>query len=510
MKSNYLLCTITALPVMSCFGINKEETVKDKPNIIVILADDLGYGDLSCNNEHSKINTPNIDRIASQGVRFTDGHTSSAVSSPTRYGLLTGRYNWRSTLKSGVLNGYSAPLITQGRETIASMLQKNGYATGCFGKWHLGWTWSGIENGNTNVDFSKKITNGPTSLGFDTYLGFCGSLDMPPYVWVKDDMPTMVPTKYTQSEGQAMWRKGLTSDDFVHNQALLVITDKTKQFIHEKSHQDKPFFVYMPLSAPHTPILPIGSHIGKSGLENPYADFVLMVDSIVGEITLQLKKDGISENTMLVFISDNGCSPSADFVQLLSKGHNPSYIFRGNKADIFEGGHRVPYIVSYPKAVTPGVSDQIVCTTDLFATFADLIGDKYGDNTAEDSYSFMKALKLTTSAPQREYLVSHSINGSFAIRKGDWKVAFCPSSGGWSFPRPEKDTSIIKGLPKVQLYNLKTDIHEDHNLQAEYPKMVDEFRSILLGYIHSGRSTEGKPQKNDGPAFWSQLKWIEK
>ena len=511
MKTSSLFCTLTAIPVMGCFGANKDKPVITKPNIVIILADDLGYGDLSCYNADSKIHTPNIDKLASKGVRFTDGHTSSAVSSPTRYGLLTGRYNWRSTLKSGVLSGYSKPLIAQGRETVASLLQKNGYNTACIGKWHLGWNWDSMEKGKDQVDFSKKITGGPTSLGFDSFLGFCGSLDMPPYVWVENDMPTMVPTKTTKNAGkQAFWREGLTSDDFVHIKVLPTITERAKQYIHHKANQEKPFFLYFPLSAPHTPILPGRELQGKSGLDNPYGDFVLMVDSIVGEISKQLEKEGIAENTLLVFVSDNGCSPSADFDQLKTKGHNPSYIFRGTKADIFEGGHRVPYIVSYPGTVKPGVSDQLACTTDFFATFADLIGAGYGDQAAEDSYSLLSALKLKSKAPVREVLVSHSINGSFSIRKGDWKAAFCAGSGGWSFPRPGKDTAVINQLPKVQLYNLKTDIHEDHNLQAEHPEMVENFRNLLLDYINKGRSTEGQSQENDGPAYWSELKWIEK
>ena len=510
MNANRLFCALSLLPVVGCAGINKKKTEIKKPNIIYILADDLGYGDVSCNNENSKIQTPNIDQLASQGVRFTDVHTSSAVCTPTRYGILTGRYNWRSTLKKGVLNGYSKPLIARDRETVASFLKKEEYHTGCIGKWHLGWEWNSIDNGKDQVDFSKKITEGPTAKGFDYFYGFCGSLDMPPYVWVENDMPTMVPTKETGSKGQAFWRKGPTSDDFIHEQVLPTITEKAKQYIHQQANKKQPFFLYLPLSAPHTPILPTKEFQGKSGLDNPYADFVLMVDWVVGEINKQLEEDGIARNTLLVFTSDNGCSPAANFKELESKGHYPSYVFRGTKADIFEGGHRVPFIVRYQEAVKPGVSDQLACTTDLFATVADLLDTTYSDQVAEDSFSLLPALKLKSQSPVREAIVFHSINGSFAIQKGNWKVAFCPGSGGWSYPRPGRDTLAIKQLPEVQLYNLSTDIEEEHNLQTEHPEIIEEYRSLLAGYVTEGRSTKGQPQKNDGPQTWLQLKWMKK
>jgi len=511
MKNNRLICTLAAIPMLSYTLLGMDKSAGSKPNIVFILADDLGYGDVSCYNENSKIHTPNIDQLASQGVRFTDAHTSSAVCTPTRYGILTGRYNWRSTLKKGVLNGYSKALIPQERETVASFLKKNGYETAGIGKWHLGWEWNSIEKGTTQVDFSKKVTNGPTSLGFDYFYGFCGSLDMPPYVWVENDMPTSVPTKTSVREkGQDFWREGLTSDDFVHEQVLPTITAKAKKYISDHAGKEKPFFLYLPFSAPHTPILPTKEFQGKSNLDNPYGDFVLMVDWAVGEITKQLEANGITENTLIIFTSDNGCSPSANFEQLATKGHDPSYIFRGTKADIFEGGHRVPYIVRYPKKIQPAISGQIVCTTDLFATVADLIGERYGDNVAEDSFSLLPALKMKSEAPTREVIVHHSINGSFAIRKGDWKAIFCPGSGGWSYPRPGKDSLVISQLPKVQLYNLRTDIGEEHNLQAEHPEIVEEYRTLLSGYIQNGRSTKGKVQNNDVTKAWPELKWILK
>ncbi|WP_372949737.1 sulfatase family protein [Mariniphaga sp.] len=508
------IITLTALFAITFFSCSEKREKSEMPNIVFILADDMGYGDVSAYNENSKIKTPFIDQLAEEGLMFTDAHTSSAVCTPTRYGILTGRYNWRSTLKSGVLSGYSKALIPQEKTTVAEFLKDAGYKTAYFGKWHLGWDWSIVEdddksrdnlNAKPNVDFSKPVKNGPKTQGFDYSYGFCGSLDMPPYVWVENDMPTMVPTKTTVDTGdQSWWREGLTSDDFDHEQMLPEITRKTVGFIEKNAAGDQSFFVYMPLPAPHTPILPTEPFHGKSGLENPYGDFVIMVDWVVGQVMKALEDKGIAENTLLIFTTDNGCSPQADFEQLASKGHSPSYIFRGHKADIYEGGHRVPYVLRWPANVKPCKSEQLVCTTDLFATLADIIGRELPDNVAEDSFSFLPALKGKSGS--RESIVHHSINGSFAYRKGDWKAIFCPGSGGWSAPRPNSEG--IENLPAVQLYNLANDIAEENNLQAENGNLVEQYRSELAKIITDGRSTPGGSQKNDGEYPWAQIESI--
>lgn len=511
MKSKVFCIFVLPLVMFLFNSCVKAQTkkVESKPNIIFILADDMGYGDVSSYNENSKIQTANIDKLASEGVMFTDAHTSSAVCTPTRYGILTGRYNWRSRLKKSVIQGYSKALIPQDRTTIASLLKANGYKTAGIGKWHLGWDWANIEAGKDSVDFSKKIKKGPTTLGFDYWYGFNGSLDMAPYVWVENDQPTMVPTKYTKNTGQAMWRKGLTSDDFDHEQVLPHITKKTVNFINENAKSEQPFFIYMPLPAPHTPILPTDDFKGKSGLDNPYGDFVLMVDWVVGEIMKTLEKQGISENTILVFTSDNGCSNQADFDQLATKGHDPSYVFRGHKADIFEGGHRVPFVVRWPLKVQSGKSNQLLCTTDFFATVTDVLNVKPADNMAEDSYSFLPALKVESNSAIRESIVHHSINGSFAYRKDDYKAIFCPGSGGWSFPRP-RNTKAIDSLPPFQLYDLSTDIGEENNLQKQKHDVLEQYRKELAQIVADGRSTKGTKQKNDGPQTWPQLSWMDK
>jgi arylsulfatase A-like enzyme len=508
-----------ALSIITLFSSCTKNNAKPKPNIIYILADDLGYGDVACFNKDSKIPTPSMDKLASTGVMFTDAHTSSAVCTPTRYGILTGRYNWRTDLKQGVLSGFSRSLIKKKRKTVAGFLKDNGYSTAFIGKWHLGWDWT-FTNADTldinklnaapSIDFSKPIKNGPSTHGFDYSFGFCGSLDMPPYVWVENDVPTAIPSQITQSKKkQATWRKGVIADDFSHEQVLPEVTKRTVDYIKSHANKDKPFFVYMPLPAPHTPILPTKEFQGKSKLDNPYADFVLMVDWVVGEVTKAIEENGIAENTLIVFTSDNGCSPQANFKQLLSKGHNPSSIYRGHKADIFEGGHRVPYILNWKGNIEPGKSEQLICTTDFFATIADLLGVSYPDDVAVDSYSHLGETNLKSELPARKSIVHHSVNGEFAYRKGDWKVNFCPGSGGWSFPSPRANAKVIDTLPKVQLYNLKEDPSEKNNLEAQHPEIVEEYRKELLEIINAGRSTKGEKQRNDKVESWKQLEHVK-
>ncbi len=493
-----------------------------KPNIIYVLADDLGYGDISGFNEESKIKTHHIDQLATQGMLFTDAHTSSSVCTPTRYGILTGRYNWRSTLKSGVLTGKSNALIPTSRSTVASMLKTQGYHTAFMGKWHLGWDWALKYRDSLSgagwdahdfdpIDFSKPIMHGPNDLGFDYAYGFSGSLDMAPYVYVENGKATMIPDSVTQNTGKySWWRKGPTSKDFIHEDVTPNLFRRAFTYIREKAEEKDPFFLYLALPSPHTPILPTKSWQNKSGL-NPYADFVLMIDAYIGALTKTIEQAGIAENTLVIFTSDNGCSPQADYEILKAKGHNPSYIYRGHKADIFEGGHRVPFIIKWPKVIPPGtVSNETICTTDFMATCAELSGYTLSDHEAEDSFSMLPLLKQEDlSTPFREAVVHHSINGSFAIRKGPWKLIMCPGSGGWSFPTP-KNREALDSLPQYQLYNLKDDPGETQNVIDSYPEKIKDLKTLLISYIENGRSTPGIAQNNDAIDFqWKQIDFIE-
>ncbi|PCH75384.1 MAG: arylsulfatase [Flavobacteriaceae bacterium] len=514
---------ILAIIISNLIGCTTNIELPKHPNIIYVLTDDLGYGDISAYNPHSKIQTPNIDSLSIAGIQFTDAHTSSSVCTPTRYGILTGRYNWRSTLKSSVLTGKSKALIPNNRTTVASMLQQQGYETAFIGKWHLGWDWALKDSSNfggsgwnasdfDNIDFSKPIKNGPKELGFTYSYGHSGSLDMAPYVYVENGVVTQVPDSITENKGKySWWRKGPTSKDFIHDDVTPNFFRRAFSYIKEQASEKKPFFLYLALPSPHTPILPTKEWAGKSNL-NPYGDFVLMIDAYMGRLNAVIKKAGIEDNTIVIFTSDNGCSPAAKIDEMQAKGHYSSYIYRGHKADIFEGGHRVPFIVKWPNRITGNaISNEIICTTDLMATCADITNYTLADNEGEDSYSL---LPLFDNSPLktafREATVHHSINGSFAIRKGDWKLILCADSGGWSFPRPE-NKKAIDSLPKYQLYNLTTDPGETENLWTSENQIAKKLQILLSKYIVEGRSTKGKPQKNDPiTSEWKQIGFLKK
>ena len=500
MKNTFLYSSVL-LALASC-----TTEVQQKPNIVFILADDMGYGDVSCLGAKTKLQTENIDRMAQEGVLFTDAHSSSSVSTPTRYGVLTGRYNWRSRLKSDVLFGYDKPIIKEDRETMASMLRRQGYTTAGIGKWHLGWEWNNVDAGHDSVDFSKPITNGPTTRGFDYFYGISGSLDMSPYVYVENDKVTALPNRKTVNKGQyTWWREGPTGADFEHEQVLPNFTNRACNYIKEKAKSDQPYFLYLAMPAPHTPILPTEEFRGKSGI-GEYGDFVLMVDAMVGKVLQAVKESGEDENTIVVFTTDNGCSPSAGFEKMKELGHYANSIYRGYKSDLFDGGHRIPCVLRWPAKVKPHKVNQTICLTDFYATFAAAADHKLVDSEGEDSYNLMPALRADKEIePIREATIHHSIDGMFTIRQGEWKLLLSAGSGGWSQPRGKK---ALEGLPLVQLYNMNDDPSETKNLQAEHPEKVRELRDLLLKYIRDGRSTPGAPQPNENGNEWRQVKEV--
>ena len=484
-----------ALLLFSCLSTS----AADKPNILYILADDLGYGDVhALNPKRGKIATPHLDRLAAEGMVFTDAHSGSSVCTPTRYGILTGRYAWRSSLVSGVLGGMSPPLIEPGRLTVAAMLKGQGYHTACIGKWHLGLGWAKWDDPAERKkhpgwphDFSKPLQQGPTARGFDTFYGISASLDMPPYAWIDNDRLTALPT------ASKTWiREGPADPAFEAVDVLPGLTRKAVELINGRKQDDKPIFLYLPLASPHTPILPTAEWKGKSGLGD-YGDFVMQTDACVGEILDALEKSGLAENTLIVFTSDNGCSPAAEIEALEKQGHFPHGELRGTKADIWEGGHRVPFLVRWPAKVKAGTSsNSLVCLTDLMATAAELSGATLPDNAAEDSFSFLADLS-GSGKTQRRSIVHHSIHGQFAIREGSWKLAFCPGSGGWS--KPGDKEARAAGMPALQLYDLAKDIGEKENLQASRPDQVQRLTGVLEEIVAKGRSTPGPNRDNDKP-----------
>ncbi|HCC69917.1 MAG TPA: arylsulfatase [Bacteroidales bacterium] len=496
--------TLFLIVIIFSWSCSHEKAPGDNPNLVYILADDLGYGDISSCNPDSKIITPNIDMIASEGMMFTDAHSGSAVCTPTRYGILTGRYSWRTRLKQGVTWSWDRPLIDSSRLTIASMLKEKGYSTACIGKWHLGLGWL-MDEEKGKADFSQALTAGPNDHGFDYSFIIPASLDIPPYVYIENHHITSQPDRITSDTSKfGWWREGDTGADFVHEKVLPYLTDKAVEWINSQAKKDKPFFLYFPLPAPHTPILPTAEFKGVSRT-NPYGDFVVMVDHMVGRVMEAVKLNQIEDNTIIIFTSDNGCSPEADFEQLLGFGHSPGFIYRGHKADIFEGGHRVPFIMKWAGHINAGeTSNNIVSLNDIMATMADITDYKLTANTAEDSYSMLPVLTGQHEKYGRESVIHHSVNGYFAIRKGKWKLNVCAGSGGWSHPTESEAEKM--GLPWFQLYDLDNDPGERNNIAADYPEIVNELKGLLKIHILEGRSTPGSVQEFTPAENWPENK----
>lgn len=453
------------------------------PNIVYVLADDLGWGDPRCYNAQSKIPTPNIDRLSGQGVRFTNMHSPSSVCTPTRYGVLTGRYCWRSTLKRGVLNGYSPSLIEPGRMTVASMLKARGYVTAGIGKWHLGL------GDQSKTDYSRPLHPNPTDFGFDSYFGIPASLDMPPYVWVRNDRAIEAPTAETPgdvglggSRGR-FYRGGAIAPSFEIDGVLPTITSKATEFLRAQK-SSKPFFLYLPLTAPHTPWAPVKAFQQRTKVLS-YGDFVAQVDDSMGQVLKALDEAKLARNTLVIFTSDNGGYWKQEDIE--STGHRSNGHWRGMKADIYEGGHRVPFIARWPGRIRPGlVSDQLGCLTDLCATAAELAGATLPRDAAEDSFSLVPAMTgATPVTPLRQAVVHHSSQGLFAIRKGEWKLALGRGSGGFTQP---VSVTPQPGEPPGELYNLASDPGEARNLWAERQNVVKSLTDLLTKYQDDGRS----------------------
>ena len=427
------------------------------PNVIIILADDMGYGDPGAYNAESKIPTVHMDRLANEGIRFTNAHSPSAVCTPTRYALLTGQYAWRlPQLASGVTNGYSPLVADTTITTVADVLGAAGYHTAAIGKWHLG---LGAEQ---PVNYANPLTPGPRALGFDYFYGIPASLDMAPYVWVENESVTAQPTLHAENPigccTGAFWRSGAIAPDFDHTDVLPDITTRSVEYIRARSGSREPFFLYLALAAPHTPWLPTEEYLASSRA-GEYGDFTVQVDATLGAIMEVLDEIGAADNTILIMTSDNGAYWPAPFKERFE--HLANHRWRGMKADIHEGGHRVPFIVRWPnRAPAGGVTDQLTVHTDFLATFADLVGA--ADRTS-DSYSFLSVLTGHPPENLRQEAVHQSVHGMLAIRRGSWKLIDGKGSGGFT----QVDTSAAD--PPRQLYNLTRDPTEQVNLYEAQP-----------------------------------------
>ena len=481
LKLLHLEVTIVALFAAALLAFN-DIAAASRPNIVLILCDDLGYGDVQCLNlENGKIQTPHIDKIADQGMTFTDAHSGSSVCTPTRYGLLTGRYSWRTRLQSGVTVGYKPCLIAPDRLTVAGLLQKQGYATAILGKWHLDFQYQDPVSGEMlkrphrklkkMPPVGSKIPDGPVSRGFDTYHGFHHAGDM--QAVIEDDTV-------------------IVHEDEIN--MLPRLTRKAVEYIDARAKSpDQPFFLYVPLGSPHTPIVPSKEWQGKSEL-GPYGDFVMQTDATVGAITDALEKNGFADNTLLIFTSDNGCSKAANIPALRKQGHIVSAQYRGSKADLWEGGHRVPFLVRWPSKVESGsTSDQLITLVDVFATVSDITGEK-APAMAEDSVSFLPALSGQAIQSTRKGVIHHSIFGHFAYRQGKWKLLLAKASGGWTSP---KENQAGADAPQAQLYDMENDPGEQNNLYLSHPEVAQRLLANLTVDVQHGRSTDGPAAKND-------------
>ena len=492
-----------------------------RPNIIFIMADDMGFGDVGCYNPHSRIPTPNMDRLASQGVRFTDAHSPSAVCTPTRYGVLTGRYCWRSRLKSGVLYGYEPPLIERERLTVAAMLKRAGYHSACIGKWHLGLGFSAKPETPINfaaalpwanasreeeesIDFTKPLTGGPTELGFDYFFGTSGcSTAQPPYGFIENDRFIEEPSVYRE-KGRFTGRPGMTAPSWNDRDPDLTFSRKAVEYIEERAESEEPFFLYLTPTSPHEPCLEeVVAEFARGKSEaGPRGDMVWLVDWMVGQVMEALDRTGAADKTLIFVTSDNGALPGdrrrnpsgGQSVEALYRtyGHKSCGDWRGYKAHIWEGGHREPLIARWPRMIEPDtVSHELVCLTDLMATCAAISGQKLPQEAAEDSVNILPALlNDEIDQPLRRDLIHHSVRGVFSIRQGPWKCIFdTKGSGGWPPPRGE---GPVPGTPG-QLYNIVDDPSEEEDLWDERPDLVEKMRASLKRYQEQGRSA---PRRN--------------
>ena len=474
-----LVCLAEILPA---------QAAESRPNIVLINADDLGYGDVGCYGA-TLLRTPNIDALAAAGRRFTDAHTASAVCSPSRYGLLTGRYNWRTALQAGIVRHYGDPLIDEGRVTVPSFLKGHGYRTACFGKWHLGMGWDfeatpefmpagdGFNSrpypGDPPADeatralwneaFSKPTTGGPTTRGFDTYFGV-DVPNWPPYCYIEDDRTVGIPSEYLPprllGNNQAS-TPGPAMPYWHFEQLLPKWAEKADAYIGESAQAQEPFFLYLPMTSPHTPLAVNAEWIGKSGLDNLYADLVMETDDVFGRVLASLEEHGVADDTLVIFTSDNGCAHYIGADTMEAQGHYPSAHLRGYKSDAWDGGHRVPCIARWPGVIRPGSAcDQLACLSDLLATCAAIVGADLPEDAGEDSVSLLPLMR-GSDAPVREHAVHHSIQGKFALRDGRYKLVLCPGSGGWAKNDAE---AAAEGLPLVQLYDMEKDRTEMNDL----------------------------------------------
>ena len=498
MKHTFAL--LAALVLASLTALTAAE-VQPKPNIIILYADDMGYGDLGVNNPASKIPTPHLDRLAVEGLRFTDGHSSSGICTPSRYALLTGRHHWRDF--HNIAGAYDGPVFKPGQLTLPAMLRQQGYATACIGKWHLGMDWDAIRKPgtpkksiqHTDFDWTKKFPGGPVDYGFDYYFGD-NVINFPPYAWIENDRLVAAPdvtfTKFTlqTKEGAPECRPGPGRSDWDFYQNLPTLTRKGVDYIRSRKGKEQPFFLYFPMPSPHAPIVPADAFDGKSKA-GAYGDYVVQTDDACGQLLAALRECGMESNTIVVFSADNGPEYYA-YARDEKYDHWSAAPFRGLKRDLYEGGHHVPFVIKWPGLTKSGaVTDALISQVDLMATFAALVKFDLPRNAAEDSFNFQPWLKGETQTPPRTTMVHNTNPKGYAIQDGDWLLVDAKSGYASHKPSPvwnQKHHQAPDDDLPVELYNLKEDIGQRRNLAAGHPEKVAQLQALLKKIRDQGHS----------------------
>jgi arylsulfatase A len=512
--------------LLACFALSAlSARAAERPNIVFILADDLGYGDVGCYHAKSKIPTPHLDRLAREGMRFTDAHSPSGVCTPTRYALLTGRYAWRSPLQRGVLGPWGVPIIAADRLTVPALLRQHGYVTAIIGKWHLGLNYTTKdgkpaapgEDKMSNVDFTKPIADGPTARGFDYYFGV-NVPNYPPFCFIENDRTVGIPSVRDGGAADGINMPGPMLPGWKLVDILPELARRTERWIADAGQTGKPFFLYLPLTSPHFPVVPAPEFAGKSQAGD-YGDFVVQTDDYVGRVLAALKKAGVAENTLVIFTSDNGPETAGEvnpgaYERIQKHQHASMGELRGVKRDLWEGGHRVPFLARWPgKIPAAAVSDETICHVDFMATIATLLDAKLPPNAGEDSFNLLPILRGEKPAkPVREATVHHGFSGRFAIRQGDW-VLIEKGTGDDNRAAAGEPAWLKKARgyepdqSEGQLYNLRADPAQKTNLHSAEPARVRELQKLLDKYRREGRSTPGPAQQNDpSPAEAAKLK----
>lgn len=489
-----------------------------RPHVLLIYTDDQGYGDVSALNPKSRFQTPNLDRLVREGMAFTDAHSSDTVCTPSRYGLLTGRYSWRTRMKNGVMGAEGEGLIAEGRTTLASMLRDSGYRTAMVGKWHLGMTFHGNKG---NRDWSRPVLDGPVDKGFDYFYGIPASMNYGVLTYIENRRILDPPTLWTQKKANELaiadyritppYERTRASGElevapsFDDQQVLTVFTKRAVQWLDDFASEggDEPFFLYVAYTSPHKPVIPIPEFQGKSEA-GAYGDFMMETDAHIGSLLEALDRNEMTRDTLVLVTSDNG--PETTYRERLRRfGHASAGGLRGGKRDLYEGGHRVPFIVRWPAVVKPRQrSSDLVCQTDLLATMAEVLDWELEPDEAEDSVSFLPILK-GEQRPTRPPVIHHSSAGYFAIRDRRWKLNMIRGSGGSLAPRI---VEAKPGEPQFELYDISADLAETNNVASQEPGVVSRLRDEITRIVTTGRSTAGPPADNDGESWWPELTWL--